>query len=149
MKQELLERVKAAFPDPGWPIDEPATYGDPTGCFDSEYIRDHYQGRRWCEMTHEELQWMSQDGWAFSSKALLYFLPAFIYADIVHDWEHLERLSHWINEIRETLVTEYSEEQRSILLEVLLITFPERDYFRHPTELIDQLLSLKGRLDQR
>lgn len=74
---DLARRVREVFPDPGWPANRRVSEG-PKGDLDVDYVDEHFMGKRWQEITDDELGWTAQDSWAFSNESLAYFLPAYI-----------------------------------------------------------------------
>lgn len=74
---ELARRVLNDFPDPGWPLDQRVARGAVSGA-EAVYIDAHFVGKRWQDITDEELGWAGHDSWAFSDPGLAYFLPAFL-----------------------------------------------------------------------
>lgn len=143
----LIARVRAAFPDPGWAAEEDPDDGAPM-CLDRKYIKEHYHNKRWCEISSHELGWMSQDGWAFSEGELLYFLPAWIIDDLQRGWDHLAKLQGYLDEARDRIVQDFTDEQQAVLLEVLLLEFPEKEPLS-PDRLIGRLLETQGKSDGR
>ena len=139
-KASLLTKLRAAFPDPVWPRDKLAHTGYE---LEGRYIEEHYQGKRWTELTPEELGWTSQDAWAFTDEALAFFLPAFMNDDLVNSWEHLDRMSHWLDGASTAIIAKYDDAQARVLLEVLNFLFlAEPDY--GPRRLMQQLTADHG-----
>jgi hypothetical protein len=120
-KDALSARIRAAFPDPGWPKEKEASdAGD--GDLDREFIREHFEGSKWRDLTTHELGWMSQDGWAFTTEALVYFLPAWLLDDLENDGCHIERLASYYARQSDLLLRSLNHEQKRVLLEFLEAT---------------------------
>ncbi|MDQ2985424.1 MAG: hypothetical protein M3R13_01725 [Armatimonadota bacterium] len=148
---ELVSRIREAFPDPGWPADKLATLDADYSCFDTKYVRDHYQGSRWSELTAKELGWMSQDGWAFNDEAMLYFLPAWMIDDLLRDHDHLaqHKLGRHLEQRRRYICDHTTREQQEVILDFFVFTCPGRDEFSEPAVLISELFERSGRVDER
>lgn len=79
IRADLIERLKKCFPDPGWPSDiSPAEPTVHPGDLDIKYVNEHFTGKKWQEISYDELAWAGSDPWAFSRDGMQYFIPAFM-----------------------------------------------------------------------
>lgn len=146
-KSGLIERIREHFPDTPWPANKQAHIG-PEGDLDCDYVRDHFQGKRWSEISAEELGNMYLDCWAFTDEALRYFLPAWILKSLNEGVPHLGCVGSYLDTQWEAVCLTSTAGQKEIILEVLLHSFPSRGW-PSPDHLIAALLREKGLEDQR
>lgn len=80
-RQALIQRIHAAFPDPPYRPLRPDEVLSGDG--DERYIQEHYFGKRWTEITPEEVDYMAVDfhaflRWTDELNLDYFFLPAFL-----------------------------------------------------------------------
>jgi hypothetical protein len=119
----LAREVREVFPDPGWPADRRVSDG-PRGDLDVDYVDEHFMGKRWQEITDEELGWTAQDSWALSDCGLAYFLPAYIVCYLeerspgASDFGDMY-LEYWLlNRFMPLLSNGFSREQAELILKI-------------------------------
>lgn len=122
--EEIVASIHKEFPAQIWPKDKLAANKE-CGCLDCQYIIEHFQGKAWDELSEQELGWMSQDSWAFSDEAVLFFLPAWLVCDVKLGSEaawHFEKLAYQLSDEQ---FAKFSQVQRKVMYEAVLFAYPE------------------------
>lgn len=122
-REELLEAIRRAFPDDLFPEDTNPPYEDPFG----RRFQQGYPGKRWHEVTREDLRYVASDAWLLDEPTLAHFLPAFMTTDLKGgDWT-LQGLSLALQNRGSYLLEHWNHEQLALLLNTILYIYENDD----------------------
>lgn len=79
-KEELIARIEAAFPDVRWDGKVPAC---PCNCWECQELSEWMRGKRWTEISPDDLLQLNSGPSLFSAEAFDFFLPAVMRGSLV------------------------------------------------------------------